>query len=209
MSSAWSKESLPDPLSSLRRVSVTRRVGTCDPGQEPGREERETPSASVVGDSARTREEDDAPAVSPSALGGKIASFGPFRLHVTERLLEKNGTTLKIGSRALDILLMLLEHAPEVVGKRRLIRRVWGNWSSMRSVCAFTLPPFASDSATRTNIPGRGYCFTGAVSWAETQATPRKARTAASQLPREPLLMVGRDITVRDAGLTSRGARHI
>jgi len=58
---------------------------------------------------------------------------GPFRLHVTERLLEKTGTALKVGSRALDILLMLLEHAPEVVGKRRLIRRVWGNWSSMRS----------------------------------------------------------------------------
>src|SRR5208282_4571562 len=49
-----------------------------------------------------------------------------------------------------------------------------------------------------TNIPGRGYCFTGAVTWAKTQATARKARTTAPQLPREPLLMVGRDHAVRE-----------
>jgi predicted ATPase/DNA-binding winged helix-turn-helix (wHTH) protein len=186
---------------------VTRRIDTCDPdpGPEREREERGTASASVVGGSPRTREEDDAPAVSPSALRGKIASFGPFRLHVTERLLERNGTALKIGSRALDILIMLLEHAPEVVSKRDLIQRVWGELVvdevSLRfHVAALRKRLGDEDASVRyiTNIPGRGYCFTGAVSWAETQATPRKARTAASQLPREPLLMVGRDNAVRD-----------
>src|SRR5580692_1097161 len=90
-----------DPLSALRQWSVTRRPDTRD-------------------------SEDATPTVAPSALRGKIASFGPFRLHATERLLEKNGTPLKIGSRALDILITLLEHAPEVVGRRDLIRRVWG-----------------------------------------------------------------------------------
>src|SRR5215471_16334999 len=57
----------------------------------------------------------------------RVASFGPFRLRATERLLERDGAALKIGSRALDILTMLVEHAPEVVSKRDLIARAWGN----------------------------------------------------------------------------------
>jgi predicted ATPase/DNA-binding winged helix-turn-helix (wHTH) protein len=196
-------QSVPDSLSGLRQVSVARRIDTCDPGSE--REGRGTPNASAVGSSPRIEEEDDTSAVEPSALGGKIASFGPFRLHATERLLEKNGTALKIGSRALDILIMLLEHAPEVVSKRDLIRRVWGELVvdevSLRfHVAALRKRLADGDSSVRyiTNIPGRGYCFAGAVSWAEPEPTPRKTRTTASQLPREPLLMVGRDNAVRE-----------
>jgi predicted ATPase len=138
-------------------------------------------------------------------LRGKIASFGPFRLHATERLLEKNGTALKIGSRALDILITLLEYAPEVVSKRDLMRRVWGQLVvdevSLRVHIAALRKRLGDEDASVgyiTNIPGQGYCFAGAVSWAQAQATPRKARAAASQLPREPLLMVGRDNAVRE-----------
>ena len=144
--------------------------------------ERGNPNASAVGGSPRTQEEDDTPAVGPSALRGKIASFGPFRLHATERLLEKNGTALKIGSRALDILITLLEHAPEVVSKRDLIRRAWGQLvvdevSLPVQVNALRKRLGDGDSSVSyiSNIPGRGYCFTGAVSWAEARATPRKA----------------------------------
>ena len=205
MSRASSKEDFPDPLSSLRQVSVTRRVDSCDPGREREREERGSPNASAVARSLRTQEEDDIPVVGPSALRGKIASFGPFRLHATKRLLEKNGTALKIGSRALDILITLLEHAPEVVSKRDLIRRVWGQLvvdevSLPVQVNALRKQLGDGDSSVSyiTNIPGRGYCFAGAVSWAEAQATPTKARTTALQLPREPLLMVGRDNAIRE-----------
>ena len=123
MSSASSNEDFPHRLLGLRQVSVTRRVDACDPGTG---QERGNPNASAVGGSPRTQEKDDTTAVGPPALRGKIASFGPFRLHATERLLEKNGTALKMGSRAFDILIALLEHAPEVVSKRDLIRRVWG-----------------------------------------------------------------------------------
>ena len=57
----------------------------------------------------------------------RVAAFGAFRLRVTERILEKDGIPVKIGSRALDILLTLVERAPDVVIKRDLISRVWGN----------------------------------------------------------------------------------
>jgi predicted ATPase len=168
-------------------------------------EERGTPDASAAGRPPGTQEEDDAAAVGPSVLRGKIASFGPFRLHAAERLLEKNKTPLKIGSRALDILITLLEHAPEVVSKRDLIRRVWGQLVvdevSLRVHIAALRERLGDGDSSVTyikNIPGRGYCFAGAVSWAEAQAPPRKARTTASRLPREPLLMVGRDKVLRE-----------
>jgi predicted ATPase/DNA-binding winged helix-turn-helix (wHTH) protein len=149
-------------------------------------------------------------------LRGKIASFGPFRLHTNERLLEKNGTPLKIGSRALDILITLLEHAPEVVSKRDLIRRVWGQLVvdevSLRvHVTALRKQLGDGDPSVNyiTNIPGRGYCFAGSVTWAEGEATPRKAPTAAPPLPREPLLMVGRDNVVRELTAQLRKLRFV
>jgi predicted ATPase/DNA-binding winged helix-turn-helix (wHTH) protein len=140
-----------------------------------------------------------------SDVRGTIASFGPFRLSATERILKKNGTPLKVGSRALDILIMLLEHAPAVVGKRDLMRRVWGQLVvdevNLRfHVAALRKRLGDGDSSVRyiTNIPGRGYCFAGAVRWDAAEPTPKGARATASQLPREPLLMVGRDHAVRE-----------
>jgi DNA-binding winged helix-turn-helix (wHTH) protein len=54
-----------------------------------------------------------------------VASFGPFRLFIAERLLEKADEPLELGSRALDILITLVERAGEVVTRKELISRVW------------------------------------------------------------------------------------
>src|SRR5260370_29683042 len=53
------------------------------------------------------------------------ASFGPFRLFMAERLLEKAGEPLVLGGRALDILITLVERAGEVVTRKELISRGW------------------------------------------------------------------------------------
>ena len=147
--------------------------------------------------------------ISASSPRGGVASFGPFRLHVTERLLEKNGVPVEIGSRALDILVTLLEQAPEVVSKHDLNRRAWGRLivdeGSIRAQIARLrkrLDDGVSAVSYIANIPGRGYCFTGAVAWSVSEATARKAPMAALHLPRGPLLMVGRDDAVRE--LTAR-----
>jgi predicted ATPase/DNA-binding winged helix-turn-helix (wHTH) protein len=195
---------------------VARRIDACDPGPERGSEEGGSPVESSVGGVRRIQEVDDRPALGPTVLRGKIASFGPFRLRATERLLEKDGTPLKIGSRALDILILLLEHAPDVVSKRDLMRRVWGQLVvdevSLRfHVAALRKRLGDGESSVRciANIPGRGYCFACPVSWTEAQATPPKAGTTASQLPREPLLMVGRDNAVRELTTLLKKQRFI
>src|SRR5580658_4071200 len=96
-----------------------------------------------------------------SALPG-IAAFGVFRLRATERVLEKDGVPLKIGSRALDILVMLADRAPEVVSNRDLMARVWGSLvvgeGSLRfHIAALRKTLGADEAGTRyvTNIPGR------------------------------------------------------
>jgi predicted ATPase len=116
---------------------------------------------------------------------------------------------LKIGSRALDILITLLEHAPETVSKRDLTQRAWGKLvvdeGSLRvHVAALRRQLGNGDSSANyiTNVPGRGYCFTREVTWTAAEARVRKAPAAAPQLPRQPLLMVGRDIAVNE--LTAR-----
>ena len=138
----------------------------------------------------------------------QVATFGAFRLRVTERILEKDGIPVKIGSRAIDILLTLVERAPNLVIKRDLISRVWGNLvideSSLRWHIASLRKTLGDDeSGVRyvTNVVGRGYCFAAPVTWTtkapiavEGEATSPRA----TRLPRHPLRMVGRDGAVRD-----------
>src|SRR5487761_277900 len=154
---------------------------------------------------AATVDEENGSASPPSASRGTIASFGAFRLHAAERVLEKDGKPLKLGGRAFDILLTLLERAPEIVSKRDLIRRAWGTLVvddvSLRVHVAALRKCLreGEPSGTHiTNVPGRGYCFIGEVTWLVGGGFASNAPTAASGLPREPLLMVGRDHVIAE-----------
>ena len=153
--------------------------------------------------SVETRDEENSSPSPPTALRGTVASFGPFRLHALERVLEKDGKPLKIGSRAFDVLLMLLEHAPEIVPKRDLIRRAWGTLVvddvSLRvHVAALRkrLGDVEPAGGYITNVPGRGYSFAGEVTWSRAGSSATNIPAPATRLPREPLLMVGRDNVV-------------
>src|SRR5262249_21973942 len=56
-----------------------------------------------------------------------VFRFGSFELTPARRLLCKDGRTVKVGSRALDLLVTLVESAGTVVTKRDLLSRVWAN----------------------------------------------------------------------------------
>ena len=55
----------------------------------------------------------------------EIVEFGPFRLHVAGRLLQRNGVAVELGSRSLDLLIALVERAGEVLSRRELVARGW------------------------------------------------------------------------------------
>src|SRR4051794_35634189 len=63
-------------------------------------------------------------ALSPSHAEQAIV-FGPFRLLPRQQVLLDGDTPVRIGSRAIEILTLLLENAGEVVEKDEIIRRVW------------------------------------------------------------------------------------
>ena len=58
-------------------------------------------------------------------MDGHAISFGPFQLLAEQRLLLKGGKPVRLGSRAFDILVTLVERAGEVVGKEELRARAW------------------------------------------------------------------------------------
>ena len=89
--------------------------------------------------------------------------FGPYRLHATARTLEKHGVPIEIGSRALDILIVLVERAGKVVSHREIMMRAWRglvvDGSNLR-VNIMKLRKALDDSqAYILNVPGQGYSF--------------------------------------------------
>ena len=59
-----------------------------------------------------------------SDQSGKVLSFGPFELSIGNRLLTNGATVVPLGARAMDLLIVLVEQANKVVGRRTLIERV-------------------------------------------------------------------------------------
>jgi predicted ATPase/DNA-binding winged helix-turn-helix (wHTH) protein len=138
-------------------------------------------------------------------------SFGAFRLFPAERLLEKAGVPVRLGSRALEILIALAEKAGEIVSKRDLIARVWPDVtvdeSSLRvHVAALRKALGEGQNGARyvKNVTGRGYSFVapidnGPASPAVSVAVPDIANHAF-RLPVRLSRMVGRDEAVRTIG---------
>jgi DNA-binding winged helix-turn-helix (wHTH) protein len=54
-----------------------------------------------------------------------VVSFAPFTLYPAQRRLEREGHAVKVGSRALDILMTLVERAGEIVSEEQLTAQVW------------------------------------------------------------------------------------
>jgi predicted ATPase/DNA-binding winged helix-turn-helix (wHTH) protein len=135
-----------------------------------------------------------------------VICFGPFRLSVTERILEKGGVRVQLGSRALDILIALVECPAQVVSKKELFARVWpdlvvdeGNLRYHVSALRKALGEWRSGGPYVTNVSGRGYYFVAPISRAAAQPALLRNSRAHSPvgLPPSPTGMVGREETVQ------------
>jgi len=97
-------------------------------------------------------------------------AFGPFRLLATQFLLLEGDNPVQLGSRALEILIALLERRGELVSKQDLMARVWpnvfvepANLTVHMSALRRALRDGRDGHRFIVNIPGRGYCFVAAV----------------------------------------------
>jgi DNA-binding winged helix-turn-helix (wHTH) protein len=116
--------------------------------------------------------------------GSWVISFGSFRVTKARRLVERDGESIHLGSRAFDILTHLLEHAGQVVTHRALLTAAWPNIIvedvSLRFQMNALRKALGSEDAKRScivNVPGRGYCFTAPISREDAEAQIRLTLT--------------------------------
>lgn len=142
-------------------------------------------------------------------------SFGPFRLFPVERKVERDGVPLALGSRALDLLIVLVEHAGQTVDHDELTSRVWRGLvveSGSLRMHVTSLRKALGDGQDGARyietVRGRGYCFVAPVSRGEPAPSPTPTPTPATlaskhaapptpALPPAPARIVGRDEAVR------------
>ena len=141
--------------------------------------------------------------------------FGSFRLLLGQRLLLEGNKPLRLGSRALDILIALVERPGDLVSKEELIARVWPNTfvePANLTVHIAALRRALGDGRRGNryivNVPGRGYCFVAPVNMSE-KLRPSSLELLvvehAHNLPATNTRLIGRENVV--AGLSARFSR--
>jgi predicted ATPase/DNA-binding winged helix-turn-helix (wHTH) protein len=130
---------------------------------------------------------------------GKVLSFGPFELSIGNRLLTNGAKVVPLGARALDLLIVLVEQANKVVGRRTLIERVWPKRGaepvSLRvHISALRKALDQSDPGRRyiANVPGQGYSFVVPVTSRSSQASEDIKPSLMPRMPARMMRMLGR-----------------
>lgn len=139
-------------------------------------------------------------------MADETYEFGAFRLMPTARALLEHGRPVRLGSRALDLLIALLERAGDIVSKDQLIVSAWPGTvvdeASLRvHIAAIRKVLGDGRNGTRliTNIPGRGYAFVAPVT--RTQDDPPTTRPSAashgSGIATAMTRVIGRDTVIK------------
>ena len=130
---------------------------------------------------------------------GKVLSFGPFELSIGNRLLTNGARVVPLGARAMDLLIVLVEQANKVVGRRTLIERVWpkrgAEQVSLRvHISALRKALDQRDPGRRyiANVPGRGYSFVVPVTSLASPTSGDLKPSSRSRLPARLMRMLGR-----------------
>src|SRR5476649_1076372 len=138
-----------------------------------------------------------------SAMLDLMLKFGPFQLFPERRLLLNGGKPVAVSSRALEILIVLLEKNGDVVSKKELMARVWPGTLVVDASLRVHLVALrkalrdgrgeGSEASYIGNVSGRGYRFIEPI----IRLAPDAQRpTAMSSLPAPILRLIGRDDAV-------------
>jgi predicted ATPase/DNA-binding winged helix-turn-helix (wHTH) protein len=155
--------------------------------------------------------------VSPLRHAAEVYSFGAFHLLPARQLLLNGDVRVRLGSRALQILVMLVERSGELVSKEELIACAWpdtcvedNNLKVQIAALRRVLSPEAESPQFIATSNGRGYCFVAAVERASahiqwTAGAPLE-RGPTNNLPALTYRVLGRESTVN--ALTEQLSRH-
>src|SRR5690349_13263035 len=132
-------------------------------------------------------------------------SFDRFQILPRRRLLLEVGRPVRIGSRAFDILLALVERPGDRIGKAVLLARIWpdthvveGNLKFQVAALRRVLRDGQDGSRFIETSQGQGYCFVAPVSVTherELRASPA-GDARHHNLPEQLTPLIGRDDVV-------------
>jgi predicted ATPase/DNA-binding winged helix-turn-helix (wHTH) protein len=98
------------------------------------------------------------------------------------RDLFKDGVALRIGTRAFDILELLIRHQGQLVSKEQILQRVWPDTvveeNNLQVHISALRKALGSDRDLIRTIPGRGYLLLGGESGFVEDVGPEEVRTA-------------------------------
>ncbi|WP_115718324.1 ATP-binding protein [Gallaecimonas mangrovi] len=122
----------------------------------------------------------------PTSLPSEALRFGPFVLYPQQRLLLENGRQVDLGGKAMDLLLVFLEHPGQTLSKTQLMAKVWPTTIvdeiSVR-VHMVALRKALGESRRKEHyiltLPQQGYRFVAEVALLQ-QAAAEEAKTPAN-----------------------------
>ncbi|HYZ21266.1 MAG TPA: winged helix-turn-helix domain-containing protein, partial [Rhodopila sp.] len=132
-------------------------------------------------------------------------AFGRFRVLPHRRELLADGHPIKLGGRAFDLLVALIEAGGAVLSKDALMARVWPGRAvddnSLESQISALRAALGADRALIRTVSGRGYQFTGEVRILVADPDEHAGMTATgpgevlppTNLPESVSELIGRD----------------
>jgi predicted ATPase/DNA-binding winged helix-turn-helix (wHTH) protein len=131
----------------------------------------------------------------------QVLEFGPYQLFRSQKTLLEDGRPVRLGSRATDILIALVERAGEVVTKSELITYAWpdtfveeNNLRVHVAAIRKILGDGVGSARYIINVTGRGYSFVAPVAAVDVQPLPNWRETKPrSALPSPLTRIVGRE----------------
>ncbi|GAA3095483.1 winged helix-turn-helix domain-containing protein [Rhizobium viscosum] len=130
--------------------------------------------------------------------------FGAFSIVPARRSLLREGSAVPLGSRAVDILLFLLNHPGELKTNAEIVKQVWpdtfvdeANLRVHVSALRKALGDIKREPQFIANVPGRGYTFIAPVNRRANGAAPAPRPTLQRFRPeRLPARIFGREQTI-------------
>jgi predicted ATPase/DNA-binding winged helix-turn-helix (wHTH) protein len=135
-----------------------------------------------------------------SAVGERL-KFGEFELAPVARALWRRGEPVRLGSRALDILIALASRPGQILSKDDLTKLVWRgafvDETALRvGISAVRKALGNGGDRYIATVPGRGYCFVHDVETTTAKPArepPHSKRLSPQRLPAQIARVVGRD----------------
>jgi len=145
---------------------------------------------------------------------GERLRFGEFELAPIARALWRRGQPVKIGSRALDILITLALKSGQILSRQDLTKLVWRgafvDETALRVGISAVRKALGSDGDRYiTTVPGRGYCFVLDVETMPAASSPETShfkRLRPQRLPGQFSRVVGRNEVI--AALAAEATRR-